>query len=212
MSELSGESLRRTPTQDRSAQRVEAILDTTARLIDEVGYAVTTPALIAREAGMSGPAVYRYFADLDGILTALSDRIRARFLERVGALLADDSVTWELGVAGAVDVYVDMYLHEPAFRAFRLQGGPHLTPQQLGLDTNIIASAMIAHFQPRYDTWDRPLMQEHIEVMIEIIGALVRRAFDADTTESAFFLDEAKRLAIEYLGNYLLSVPGTPRG
>jgi hypothetical protein len=49
-------------------------------------------------------------------------------------------------------------------------------------------------------------------VMIEIIGALVRRAFDADTTESAFFLDEAKRLAVEYLGNYLLSVPGTPRG
>ena len=119
MSPTSGESLRRTPTQDRSAQRLELILDTTARLIDEVGYAVTTPAMIAREAGMSGPAVYRYFADLDGILTALSDRIRARFLERVGTILADDSVTWELGVEGAVDVYVDMYLHEPAFRAFR---------------------------------------------------------------------------------------------
>lgn len=208
MSDISGESLRRTPAQDRSTQRLELILDTTARLLDEVGYPVITPALIAREAGMSGPAVYRYFADLDAIITALSARVRGRFLGRLAAMLEDESVTWELGVANAIDIYVDMYRNEPSFRVFRLQGGPHLQPEMIGRDLSIVASATIAHFQPRYDTWDRPLMREHIEVMIEIIEALVHRAFEAD--ESDFFISEAKRVSVDYLADFLLRVPGTP--
>lgn len=210
MSQQASEGIRRTPSQDRSTQRFELILDTAAHLIDEVGYAQLTPSLIARSAGMSGPGMYRYFADLEAILNELAKRIRARFITRVAEMLADQSLAWEDGIAGAIEIYADMYRHEPAFRAFRLQGGPHLPPESASRDTAIIATATIAHFQPRYKTWERPRLQEHVEVMIEIIQSLVRRAFDAETPDTfEFFISEAKRISIGYLGDYLEREPGT---
>ena len=94
--------------QDRSTQRVELILDTAARLIDEVGYGNVTLALIAREADMSGPAIYRYFTDLDAIAAAIAARNLERYLERSRELLVGAD-RWEDAIAGSVQAYSDMY-------------------------------------------------------------------------------------------------------
>ena len=45
--------------------------------------------------------------------------------------------------------------------------------------------------------------------MIEIIEALVRRAYEQGAN-TEFFLDEATRVAVQYLGDFLSTVPGTP--
>ena len=65
-------AMRRSPRQDRSTQRIELILDTTAALIDEVGYGSLSPTLIAKRVGMSGPGIYRYFDGLQAIASARS--------------------------------------------------------------------------------------------------------------------------------------------
>ena len=74
------DGLRRHPVQGRSSQRIDLILDTAAALIDESGYGALSPTLIARRAGMSGPAIYRYFADTDAVVRALAMRNLERFL------------------------------------------------------------------------------------------------------------------------------------
>ena len=208
MSDITHQSLRRQPSQDRSTQRIELILDTAATLIDEVGYTGISPALIARNAGMSGPAVYRYFSDLDAIISALAARVLDRFLVRIGEMLADPKLTWEEAMAGAVDIYADMFANEPGFRIVRLQGSAAATPARTQRDTGVIAAAVIGYFKPRFETWDRPLFHEHVQVMIEIIEALVTRAFNSN--EYDFFIAEAKRVSTGYLGTYLAEVPGTP--
>ncbi|MDQ1606511.1 MAG: hypothetical protein QOJ18_878, partial [Microbacteriaceae bacterium] len=91
-------SARHSPRQDRSTQRVELILDTTAALIDEVGYGSITPTLIARRATMSGPAIYRYFDDLDAIVVALATRNLERYLER-SQLLLEAAADWQEAIA-----------------------------------------------------------------------------------------------------------------
>jgi len=205
------DNLRRQPSQDRSTQRVTLILDTTAALVDEVGLSGLTPALIARRSDMSGPAIYRYFADLDAIVRALATRNLERFLDRTADLLADSELSWEDAIAASVDNYAHMYRTEPSFRSIRLGSGAGSLMNEGVSNKRVIAQATIAHFAPRYETWDRESMPLRVEVMIEIIEALVSRAFEPDGEDNeAFFLGEAKRLGVAYLAEILETVPGTP--
>jgi AcrR family transcriptional regulator len=205
------ENLRRQPAQGRSAQRLELILDTAATLIDEVGLTGTTPSLIARSSGMSGPAIYRYFDSMDAIVRALATRNLERFLTTVEQLLSDEEITWEQAVAGTVEAYAEMFRSEPGFRDVRLWGGPAARLAESVSNKSIVATSTIGFFQPRFDAWDRPDFRLRIEAMIEIIEALVSHAFESDESDQGYFISEAKRVAIEYLGDFLTTVPGTPR-
>jgi len=207
VADTTDENLRRRPTQDRSTQRLTLILDTTAQLIDDVGPSALTPALIARNAQMSGPAIYRYFADIDSIVGALTARNLEHFLQSTGEMLDDVNLTWEGAVEGAVDIFVRMYREVPSFRALGLDGGSHF--RDGSSNTSLVAAEAIRYFQPRFEAWDRPHFQEHVEVMIEVIEALVRRAHERDA-DTDFFIAEARRLGVQYLGEFLATVPGTP--
>lgn len=209
VADTTDDNLRRKPAQDRSAQRLTLILDTTARLIDEVGQSGLTPALIARNAEMSGPAIYRYFADIDAIVGALAARNLELFLEATADLLADPDLTWEGAVEGSVSNFSRMYREVPGFRTLGLGGGSGAVFREGMSNKAVVAAAAIQYFKPRFEAWDRPLFQEHVEAMIEIIEALVRRAFEPGAN-TEFFLGEATRVGIQYLGDFLTNVPGTP--
>lgn len=200
--------LRRQPAQDRSAQRLELILDTTAALIDELGLTAVSPALVARRAGMSGPAIYRYFSDGDSIIRALSRRNLERFLESTQRMLSDQDLSWQDAIAGSVEMYDGMYRTEPGFAALRFGYGHAARFSETETNLGVVARSTIGFFQPRYETWERPGLLPAVEVMLQIIEALVGRAHDGDNAE--FFVAEAKRLSINYLDEFLQTVPGTP--
>lgn len=69
---------RRQPRQVRSQQMVEAILEATARVLAERGYAATNTNLVAERAGVSVGSVYQYFPNKDALLTALHERHAAQ--------------------------------------------------------------------------------------------------------------------------------------
>ncbi|MCU1582498.1 MAG: transcriptional regulator, TetR family protein [Microbacteriaceae bacterium] len=196
-------SARHSPRQDRSTQRVELILDTTAALIDEVGYGSITPTLIARRATMSGPAIYRYFDDLDAIVVALAKRNLERYLER-SQLLLEAAADWQEAIAGSVAAYSEFYRDEPGFRWLRL-GDPiagNLLSASEGNKT-LLARQVCELFVTRYEVDSRPDLLEHVEVMVEIADALIARAFESDPDGDRFFLDECTRVMVSYLGEYL---------
>ena len=65
---------RKTPRQARSQSTVEAILDATARVLAERGYAGTNTNVVAEVAGVSVGSVYQYFPNKDALVTALHER------------------------------------------------------------------------------------------------------------------------------------------
>ena len=65
---------RRVPRQARSRALVEAILEATARVLAERGYAGTNTNLVAERAGVSVGSVYQYFPNKDSLITALHER------------------------------------------------------------------------------------------------------------------------------------------
>ena len=202
--EIAGASLRRVPRQDRSEQRFELILDTTAALIDEVGYGNLTTSLIAKRVGMSGPGIYRYFDGLQAIASALATRNLHRFLENATSILSDENVTWQEAMANAVDIYCEMHRSEPGFRWLRLGDAidRHLIDES---DTNrkVVARMMAEVFISRYQVSPRDDLLEHVEIMVEIVDSLTARAFMTNPKGDAFFIDECSRIVIGYLADYL---------
>jgi AcrR family transcriptional regulator len=67
-------SPRKSPSQERSRQTVERILDAAARIFHEQGYAGATTNDIADEASLSIGSLYQYFPNKDALLAALTKR------------------------------------------------------------------------------------------------------------------------------------------
>ena len=80
---------RKMPSQRRSRQMVEVILDGAARVLADRGYSQMTTNLVAEVAGVSVGSLYQYFANKDALLQALYAR-HSKQMQRVAtAVLAD---------------------------------------------------------------------------------------------------------------------------
>ncbi len=79
---------RKMPRQARSQAMVEAILESTARVLGERGYAGTNTNVVAARAGVSVGSVYQYFPNKDSLVMALHERHGAQMYAAIEAVLA----------------------------------------------------------------------------------------------------------------------------
>lgn len=71
-------SKRAAPNQKRSQKTLELILSTAADLLEEVGFENLSTNLICKRAGLTPPALYRYFPNKYAVLKELGERLMAR--------------------------------------------------------------------------------------------------------------------------------------
>ena len=141
-------SPRKSPRQSRSAVTVTAILDATARILVERGYAATSTNAVAERAGVSVGSLSQYFPNKDALVAAL----HARHADQMKVVI-------ERALARAMDVnLVDGLtgLIEASVEAHRVDADLHrvLEQQLAGLDV------VDAH-----DTFDE-VMQDRIVVLL----------------------------------------------
>ncbi|MCT7377656.1 TetR/AcrR family transcriptional regulator [Chelativorans salis] len=74
------------PSQKRAKSTFETILDVTGRLLGEVGVERLSTNMICERAGMTPPALYRWFPNKYAILAELARRLSTAQLEAVGGL------------------------------------------------------------------------------------------------------------------------------
>ncbi|MFB9241878.1 TetR/AcrR family transcriptional regulator [Massilia antarctica] len=78
---------RKAPRQARSQHMVEQILQATARILEERGYAGMNTNAVAARAGVSVGSVYQYFPNKDSLITALHERHGAQMYAAIDAIL-----------------------------------------------------------------------------------------------------------------------------
>ncbi|CAN5735833.1 TetR/AcrR family transcriptional regulator [soil metagenome] len=83
---MASSSTRRRASRRSSQERREAFLDAAVKAIRREGATVSME-VIAREAGVTKPIVYRLFGDRDGLLGALGERMAAEVVTEVTAAL-----------------------------------------------------------------------------------------------------------------------------
>src|SRR4051794_31633826 len=66
---------RRRPQQSRSQATLDFLMQATDELLMELGYERTTIPKIAQRAGMSAPAIYRYFPTKEALLAAWTEKL-----------------------------------------------------------------------------------------------------------------------------------------
>ncbi|MEE1752476.1 TetR/AcrR family transcriptional regulator [Streptomyces sp. SP18CS02] len=100
-------SLRRTPVQQRSAERLARILDACAELLEETGYEDLSTRAVAERAGVPIGSVYRFFSNKRAMAAALAHRNLDSYAERIGARLA---ALPGIDAYGAIDAVLDEYI------------------------------------------------------------------------------------------------------
>ncbi len=113
--------MRRQPTQKRSRERVERMLNSAADLIASEGSADLRMSDVAARAGVSIGSLYQYFPDKSALIHALS----ARYFEQCRRCIVDALTAVETldGLCTAFDelvsMYWDLFRQEPVLRDIR---------------------------------------------------------------------------------------------
>ncbi|MCA1712814.1 MAG: TetR family transcriptional regulator [Actinobacteria bacterium] len=188
-------ALRRTPVQERSAARVQRMLDAAAQLLDELGYEATTTSLIAARAGASVGSLYQFFPDRTAVLKALANRSFERFSAQLEARLAvRPPAGWQDAVEAVIDEYVAFSRSEPAAKVLSF-GGPvdrhMLDPQD---DNNAVVARALSELLP--DSAVEPLV---LRVAVEAADGVLDLAFRLHPDGDPGVVEQAKRLVCAYL-------------
>jgi AcrR family transcriptional regulator len=198
-------TLRNEPVQARSTARLTALLDAAAAAIDELGYERLTTAMVAERAGASIGTVYRYFPDRIAVLQALAARNLDRILTSLRGAVADRSnKTWRDAAVAGFDRYVDAFRSEPGFASLRGGDVIDLRPATAPRTVNShIAEVLMTELAARFGTTASVESQFAFENAVEVMDALVARAFARSKHGDTAFLDSGRALVLSILGERL---------
>lgn len=193
-------AIRTEPTQRRSTQRLDALLDAAAEIVDETGFERLTTQMVAERAGASIGTVYRYFPDRVAVLHALRERSIQRFRERVADDLEQAELeTWWDVVDVTLDACEALYRDEPGFSVVhsgRRDTADDSPEPEFALR---IARLIEAEFDLEADD---PELHFRLGIAIELGDALISRAFERDADGDERYLAEAKRIVHDYLAEH----------
>ncbi|MCP4539573.1 MAG: TetR/AcrR family transcriptional regulator [Chloroflexi bacterium] len=196
-------SMRRTPQQTRSQQRVDLILNVSADLFAEIGYGAVTTNAIAERAGVSIGSLYRYFLDKDAILRALSNR----HYEQVQVLFDDvctkDTVYLPLAVLidRLIDAFVDLHLECPAYKQILLGSdvSADIAAASESLDQEIIErmAGVLILTAPNLGEQQAHLVATVCKAQVKALLAMITPSSDQEFQSQ--IIAEMKRMLVAYL-------------
>lgn len=200
-----GPTRRRLPTQARSRERVERILDAAAQLVVAEGVEGLTTRSIAEAAGLPVASLYQYFADKEAVLLALCERDMAEMDDQVAA---DLTAAGELTLAGLVETsmraFVKVYHRRPAFMQIWMRGRTNTAIYDYGrhhnkrITENLLAYAAALELIDQGSYTDAELTAM-AELAVELGDRAFQLAFERDPQGDEFLIAEAIDLVAGYL-------------
>jgi AcrR family transcriptional regulator len=195
--------LRRKPVQQRSAKRVEQMLEACAALIDEFGYDGVTTTLIAERAGVAVGSLYQFFPDKRAVVQALTQRNLDHFMAEIGQRLDEVQLEhWWDGADLVFDCYVRMFREVPGFS--RIRFGDVVDIRLIADEgaNSVIADGLAGLISEKFDVPIEELRLP-VAVAIEIADGILDLAFRRKLFEEDAAIAEAKKVVRAYLSGQL---------
>jgi AcrR family transcriptional regulator len=193
---LSGSALiRNEPVQARSTARLATLLDSAAAVIAEIGYERLTTAMVAERAGASIGTVYRYFPDRIAILQSLAARNAERMMGQVAAeVVAGQHSSATDAVVAIIEITAELFRREPGYRSLRGGDVLDLLPPRIETTANAALADVVADsIVLNHGVSNSADMRRAVSTAVEIVDALVARAFARSTSGNSSLLAEAER-------------------
>jgi AcrR family transcriptional regulator len=196
--------LRKQPVQQRSAKRVELMLEACATLLDELGYDGVTTTLIAERAGVAVGSLYQFFPDKRAVVQELTKRNLDHFTAEIGRRVDWDALEhWWQGVDEIIDIYFEMYRTRPGFARVRFGDVIDLRFIDDARDNNTVIADQIAGLIAHKVEVPVASIYRQITIASDIGDAILALAFRRNLFGEQDMIDEAKRVVRGYLAGTL---------
>lgn len=195
-------SPRRSPSQQRSRERVERMLAAASALIAEQGSDAMRMGEVAERAGVSIGSLYQFFPDKRAIVWALAERYTAESQACISAALKDvgDAEGLKSAFSVLVDIYYQMFLAEPVIRDVwsGTQADKALRELELA-DSRANAEFLVEVLKRLRPDADPVELETTAFLMWQMGEAAVRLAISVDREEGDRLVEAYKRMALREL-------------
>jgi AcrR family transcriptional regulator len=194
---------RRLPTQARSRERVDRILDAAAQILIDDGYGAFKTNLIAKRAGVSIGSLYQFFPNRFAVLNALADRYRERIAETLVANLTADTPDrpWPEIVENVIDRLADQWRSDWSFHSvwLAIRSTPELRAQEDVFRKELIDRTilmLLARIAPNLPPERRDAAGS---VILEVSNLLLDQSMRRGPDQDRIVIHELKTLLNGYL-------------
>ena len=190
------------PHQKRSQQTVELILATAAELLEESGFENLSTNAICRRAGLTPPALYRYFPNKYAVLKELGERLMER-QNRV--LVSEDWMMTDLNalqaqMADMLAKTIEVTRQTPA--GVWILRALHATPALSGVRLNShrdVAEFLARQVIRQWPTIDPVYAQQSLRLGVELGYAVIEMVFDEPDLDEAQLVETSADLLTQNL-------------
>ncbi|MDF8334352.1 TetR/AcrR family transcriptional regulator [Novosphingobium cyanobacteriorum] len=194
----------RRPRQERSRQRVEAILDAAERLLERLEPADISIYTLAEEAGISAPSIYHFFPDASQVFLALSERIQGLFVDRLARQPLGPFTSWQELLGARFGEARDYYNTHPAARRLLLGSGLSATIRARDLDVDRqLAMHSIEDFRRHFHMPDQPELVERFTELLVINDAMWTLSVHRHDCITDAYDEQARRAREAYTRTFL---------
>ncbi|QOF69713.1 TetR family transcriptional regulator [Aminobacter sp. SR38] len=195
----SGQALRRAPSQKRSQERVERMLQAASGLIAEAGSDAMRMGEVAERAGVSIGSLYQYFPDKGAIIRTLAERYNAEGRACISGGLAgvNDMKGLIEAFGDLIDVYYGIFLAEPVMRDIWSGTQADKALRDIDLRDSRANGALLAEAWHRVATGAEAAQIERKAFLIMSLGeATMRLAISVERVEGDALVADYKRMAL----------------
>ncbi|WP_192179623.1 TetR/AcrR family transcriptional regulator [Mesorhizobium amorphae] len=188
---------RRLPKQERSRERIDAILSTTMRLIGEKGIDAVTMKEVGALAGGPIATVYHYFPNKSAILAMLYERFSEVSRARFGAIIAEIRALDDVTAAAdrLLDDYYERVAEDPAIQDLQNAIQADKALQNLDIAETRQQSRMFCdHVGPLIDPEKREQFGRVVFLIFQLAGGVVRLALTQDEEEGRRTIDDYRSI------------------
>ncbi|SEE69520.1 transcriptional regulator, TetR family [Rhizobiales bacterium GAS188] len=175
------------PTQARSRERFERILECAAELMAEKGSEAFRMSDIVERTGVPFGSLYQYFPDKTAIIGTLAERYNAIGRDCVQRDLSAVKSARDLypALCRIVDSYYQMFIDEPVMRDIWQATQADRALQKLDEDDGIYLSGLLSDALRRIapDT-PEPALSAFSQLVMTLIAAVVRQAITLEAKEA----------------------------
>ncbi|MGX9147756.1 TetR family transcriptional regulator [Mesorhizobium sp. 128a] len=197
---------RRRPKQERSRERIDAILSTTMRLIGEKGIDAVTMKEVGALAGGPIATVYHYFPNKSAILAMLYERFSEVSRARLAAIVADIGGRGDVIAASdrLLDDYYERVAGDPAIQDLQNAIQADKALQNLDIaETRQQAKMFCDHVGPFLAAERREEFGRMVFLIFQLAGGVVRMALTQDEAESRHTIEDYRSIIHTQLRQFL---------
>jgi AcrR family transcriptional regulator len=197
---------RRRPSQERSRDRVERILDATAALLGDTPVEKITTAAIAELAGVPIGSVYQYFPNKLAVLAELARRVMEQVDLKTASLIAEDFgvLPWDQAIDRAIDATMQGYAEQPGYAQLLLSIRPTPEFRAITDESNERVAARLALHPALQAVIPADRIQLVTRAAIQVANSLQDWALSEDDPElTNRIISEMKTLLKGYLAVYM---------